>query len=229
MAASGALLSDIEATSVNALRQESELLYMRDSSQGKKFTSMRSLHVPRDPLTDWEESRESRELASKLPSPEEKSRNARPKSAKVTVRKMTFSGFSFRTAKSSPKNTPGSPPPVHNFLTKGASLSRCTSTRPQTAKHTTLHNAQATDWFIPKEAFSYLVRLRSALKPTGASMERKKSPTNLVSFSKLDFKPLQTGFSRPRGNDVRSPYRTSDPAPKTRKAKCAFLHIAEIL
>ena len=224
-----------EALSVKILREESDLLALREASTiDRSQRSLHSLHATTAHLTNWDDTQHTPPPASRLIVPSEPRFQVviRPKSAKDSQRKLGFSWFSFRTAK---KERPGESPYKSNstkaFLKAKSGL--YTRNRTETTSKEPSHNSpQVTNWFLPQqEVFSYLVKLRTMLRPKSPVSVRRGSKEMLgnkevISFAKLDLKPLN-GSSRMRnGTSTPKPGRTSETLIETRRKRRQILQMS---
>lgn len=202
--------TDIEALSVNVLREESDLIAIQEvEPKYRTARSLRSLQGTTAQLSDWDDIQHIHRSMPKL-TPESNGHIRvviRPKSAKESQRKLGFSGFSFRGAKS-----PGAVESLPKqgsfraFLKAKSGLNA--RSRPQTGYKQASNYPKATEWLQPpREVFSYLVKLRTSLRQSSPKTQRRGSKAKcsireLVSFAKLDFKPLSTNS---KGRDTFSP------------------------
>ena len=180
---------DMEALSVSALRRESELTYEREK---KLDRAVKSLHTsPERAVAEWLSNWEDEDLPLKPVYEQEPPSNVRPKSAKETHTplKSTYSRFAFRsTAKSGSserdklQKLPSAKPLPRTK--SDASLGQ----RPQTV----LSGSLLSNCFLPScEPLSYFTRFKPSLGRTHLSAT-KRTGVRLVSFARLDMKPLST-------------------------------------
>jgi len=204
--------ADIEALSVNVLREESDQMAFREMEpKNRTIRSLRSVQTTTVELSNWDDFQQTHKSMPKLtPQPEPHIRVViRPKSAKESQRKMGFSWFSFRNTKS--------PSAVDNLSNQGstkaflkAKSGLSARNRPQTGRKQASNYPLAAEWLQPpREVFSYLVKLRTSLRPKSPKTPRRGSKEkfsirDLVSFAKLDFKPLSANT---KGKDRFSPFR----------------------
>lgn len=202
--------ADIEALSVNVLREESDLVALQEvEPKNRTVRSLHSLQTTSTQLSNWDDI-QHKSMPKLTPQPEAHIRVViRPKSAKESQRKMGFSWFSFRSTKSpSAVDNLSKQGSIKAFLKAKSGLN--VRNRPQTGQKQTSNCPSAAEWLQPpREVFSYLVKLRTSLRQKSPKTPRRGSKEkfsirDLVSFAKLDFQPLSANT---KSKDSFSPFR----------------------